>query len=138
MNKLKTSIAEMYIDEDGILRVKLLDGVTVDLAKSKEYIADTIKLLDGKKALILFDASSNYKITEEAKAYGASKEYSSHRIAVAYLTKSITNKLIFNLYLKVNAPIVPTKMFSSEERALKWLKSFFVLPGDKFEKPKRK
>jgi hypothetical protein len=139
MNKIVTSIAAMHVDEDGILIVELLPGVHVTLEKNIEYQQAVNKLLDGKKALVLFDASAEYSITEDAKSYGGSEEYISGRIAVAYVTSSITNMLMFNLYLTVYRPVVPTKMFSSKERALKWLKTFYVMPGDKFIKPgKRK
>lgn len=138
MNKITTSVAEMHIDEDGILRIKILPGSTITLEAIKEYFEATILLLNGKKALILFDGSAEYTMTEEAKAFGSSDEVLKTRIAIAYITKSITNKLMFNLYLSVYKPSVPTKMFSSQESGLKWLKSFYVMPGDKFERKKRK
>lgn len=138
MNKTTTSVAEMHIDEDGILRIKILPGSTLTLQAVKEYFDATTILLNGRKALILFDGSGDFTITEEAKAFGSSDEVVKTRIAIAYITKSITNKLMFNLYLSVYKPSVPTKMFSSEESGLKWLKSFYVMPGDKFERKKRK
>ncbi len=112
MNKTTTSVAEMHIDEDGILRIKILPGANLTLDAVKEYFEATIQLLNGKKALILFDGSVDYTITEEAKAFGSSDEVVKTRIAIAYITKSITNKLMFNLYLTVYKPLVPTKMFS--------------------------
>lgn len=138
MNKVITSVAEMHIDEDGILRIKILPGANLTLDAVKEYFDATQKLLAGKKALVLFDGSAEYQISEEAKAYGSSEVIASTRIAIAYVTKSITNKLMFNLYLSVYKPSVPTKMFSNPESAVKWLKSFYVMPGDKFERKKRK
>lgn len=138
MKKITTSVAEMHIDEDGILRIKILPGANLTLDAVREYFDATQKLLAGKKALILFDGSSEYQITEEAKAFGSSEEVTNTRIAIAFVTKSITNKLMFNLYISVYKPTVPTKMFSSEASGLKWLKTFYVLPGDKFERKKKK
>lgn len=136
--KTTTSIAEMHVDDEGILIVEVIGGVTIDLEKSKAYIEATKKLLGGRKALVLFNASSDYRITEEAKAFAGSKEFSENRIAVAYVTNSVANRLLFNLFLKVHNPIVPSKMFSNEDSALKWLRTFFVMPGDKYVKPKKK
>jgi len=137
MNKVITSVAEMYIDEDGILRIKILTGTKLTIVAMKEYLEASYKLLNGKKALVLFDGTAEYEVTEEAKAFGASKEVQDTRIAIAFVTKSITNSLMFNLYLKVYKPEVPTKMFSSNESGLKWLRSFYVMPGDKFERKKK-
>ena len=138
MNKVITSVAEMHLDEDGILRIRILPGVNVTLLAMKEYLEASDKLLNGKKALVLFDGSEEYKITEEAKAFGSAEAVANTRIAIAYITKSITNKLMFNLYLSVYKPTVPTKMFSSAESGIKWLKSFYVMPGDKFVRKRKK
>ena len=138
MNKVSTSVAEMQIDEDGILRIKMLSGIHLTKELAKEYFDASVKLLNGKKALILFDGTGEYTVSEEAKAFGSSEEVVNTRIAIAYVTRSISNKLMFNLYLTVYKPKVPTKMFSSEASGLKWLKSFYVMPGDKFERKKRK
>ncbi len=128
----------MYIDEDGILVVEILPGVNVTIEKSREYLAATNQLLNGRKALILLDASAEYTITEEAKAFGSSDAFLSNRIAIAYVTKSLGNRLMFNLYLTVYKPSIPTRMFSSRKTALQWLKTFYVMPGDKFVKPGKK
>lgn len=138
MNKITTSVAEMHVDVDGILNIKIFPNVLLTLEKVKEYYIISKEIVGNKKALVLFDGSEEYSITEEAKFFGASKEVTDTRIAVAYITNSIANKLMFNLYLSVNKPEVPTKMFSSKENGLKWLKTFFVMPGDKFVNVKKK
>lgn len=133
-----TSVAEMYIDEDGILIIRVLPGVTITEEKAKEVFETSLTLLNGRKALVLFDASAEYDTTEGAKTFGSSKFVADSRIAMAYVTSSIANRLMFNLYLSVYKPLVPTKMFTSRESGLKWLRSFYVLPGDKFIRKKKK
>ena len=137
MNKVITSIADMYLDEDDILRIRILPGVDVTLDRMKENYEASLRLLEGRKALVLTDATAEYKITEEAKAFAASDEAGRSRVALAYLTASITNKLMFNLYLKIYKPVVPTRMFSSEDAALRWLRSVYIMPGDKFIRKKK-
>ncbi len=138
MNKVSTSVAEMYIDEDGILQIRFYRGVTVTLEKVKEYYAVSNDLLNNQKSLVLIDASEDYEITEEAKAYGQTEEAMKNRIAIAFVTKSLANQLMFNLYLKFYKPLVPMKMFANKESALIWLKSFYVMPGEKYELKKKK
>jgi hypothetical protein len=138
MNRIRTSVAEMFIDSDGILHIKILEGVHVTIEKSKEYYNVSNQLLEGKKALVLVDGSAKFTITKEAKAYGAGIEIAENRIAVAFVTNSLVNKVMVNCYIKLYKPIVPTQLFSSEENALKWLKTFFVMPGDKYIKPKKR
>ena len=138
MNKVVTSVSEMYIDDDGILRIKVIKGVVVSMKKLQEHLDASAKLLKGKKALTLITGVSKFTMTEEASIYLASKKGAENRIAAAFVTNSFFNKIWFNLYLKVNKPLTPTKMFNSEENAIIWLKSFYIMPGDKFERKKKK
>ena len=138
MKKVSTSVAEMHIDEDGLLQIRFFKGVIVTLEKVKEYYAISNELLNNQKSLVLVDASEEYEITEDAKAYGQTEEAMKSRIAVAFVTNSIGNQLMFNLYLKFYKPLVPIKMFSNKEKALNWLKSFYIMPGDKIEIKKKK
>jgi hypothetical protein len=138
MNKVSTSVAEMFIDDDGILHIKMLEGGHVTLEKIKEYTQLASLLARNKKFLVLIDGRLDYTITDEAKKYAASEEISKDRIASGLVTNSIANKLTINLYIKFYKPVVPTKMFSDKTAAIKWLKTFYILPGDKFVKPKKK
>ncbi len=138
MNKIRTSVTEMFLDDDGILRIRVIKGAVITLEKMREHLAASSKLLGGKKALTLIDGSAQFSMTTEASKLLASKEGSENRIAAAFVTNSFLNKIWFNFYLKFNKPVIPTKMFNSEENAILWLKSFYVMPGDKFERPKRK
>ncbi|MBN8696794.1 MAG: hypothetical protein J0L87_09700 [Bacteroidetes bacterium] len=137
MDKVSTSVAEMHIDDDGILQIRFFKGTTVTLEKIKEYYRVSNDLLGGKKALVLIDASEDYTVTDDAKAYGQTDEATKNRIAIAYVTGSVANRIMFNLYLKIYKPNVPLKMFTSKSAALKWLNSFYVLPGEKYLKQKK-
>lgn len=138
MNKVVTSVSEMYIDDDGILRIKVIKGVVISLEKMKEHLEASAKLLKGGKALTLIEGASKFTMTEEANKYLASVKGAENRIAAAFVTNSFFNKVWFNFYLKFNKPVTPTKMFNSEENAIIWLKSFYIMPGDKFERKKKK
>lgn len=136
MNKMRTSVAEMHIDDDGILQIRFFKGATVTLDKIKEYYRVSNDLLAGKKALVLIDATEDYNVTDEAKAFGQTDEATKNRIAIAYVTSSLANRIKFNLYLKIYKPKVPLKMFTSKDSALKWLNSFYVMPGEKYRNKK--
>ena len=138
MNKIRTSISEMYIDEDGILRIEILEGADITLENIKKNFDIYKELLGTKRALLLIDSRVKYNYSKEARVYTASNQMELNRVAVAHIVRSLTSRCIISIYIRFNKPFVPTKMFTSEEKALKWLKSFYVLPGDKFNRPKRK
>lgn len=48
------------------------------------------------------------------------------RIAEAILVETTANRLMANVYVNYNKPRIPTKIFTNEEEAIKWLKSFEI------------
>lgn len=138
MNKIRTSISDIYIDNDGILHVEMLEGADVTLERAKENFRAIKQLLGNNKALILINTKAGFKFRSEARKYTAINEDTINRVATAFVVNSFANKLIVNLYIKLNKPVVPTRMFLSEVNALKWLKTFFILPGEKYLRSEKK
>ena len=132
MAKIKTSISEMYIDSEEILHIEMLQGADVTLDKAKENFIAIKQLLNGKKALILINIKPGFKFRSEARIYAANNQNEFNRVATAFVVNSFAGKLVVNLYIKFNKPLVPTRMFLSEENALKWLRTFFIMPGEKY------
>lgn len=138
MSKVVTSVSEMFIDDDGILRITVIEGAIVSLEKMKEHLEASSKLLEGRKALTLVEGAFKFDMSKEASELLASEKGAENRIAAAFVTNSFFNKVWFNFYLKFNKPVTPTKMFNSVDKALVWLKTFYVMPGDKFERKKKR
>lgn len=80
-----------------------------------------LRFSDDQPFAVLLDASNNFTPTEEARALLASKEFTSKRIAAAFVTTSLANKLIGNFFINFNRPATPTRMFTDEAAALAWL-----------------
>lgn len=127
----------MYIDEDGILRIKILEGADITLENIKKNFEVYKQLLGDRKALLMIDSLAKYTFSKEARIYAASNQTGLNRVAVAHVIGSFANRWLISIYIRFNKPVVPTKMFSSEEKAINWLKSFYVLPGDKFERKRK-
>ncbi len=138
MNKIRTSVAEMFIDDNGILHIEMFAGAKITPEKVTENFAGIKKLLGDNKALTLITTKGGFQFRSEARRYAAMNLDSVNRTATAFVVKSFADKLVVNLYIKFNKPVVPTRMFLSEENALKWLQTFFIMPGDEYLRPKRK
>jgi hypothetical protein len=136
MDQLETSVAFLRIDKDGILHIRMKKGVHLTLENLIEYYKATDRLLKGKKALVLLDASEEFEVSPEARTYMNSDEANRNRIALAYVTSSIANQLLFNIVNSISPKKLPRRMFSDQKKALRWLKSFYILPGEKFVKKK--
>lgn len=81
------------------------------------------ELGSGKKMLVYVDTYNFMSITPEARQYASSNESSEFTLANAVLIDSLAKKLLFNFFMNISKPAVPTKGFNSKTEAISWLKS---------------
>jgi hypothetical protein len=123
MQQVITRTSEITFGEDNILRVKIFEGANISLKDVKEYYAFTHRITGGKPIPALIDGSADFSISEDARAYAAT-EADKMRVATALITHSVATRMIYNLYLRINTPASPSKVFTDEASAVKWLKTF--------------
>jgi hypothetical protein len=124
MHKIRTKINEKWVDENGILWIKVIEGASIDLPNLMEDASVNDSLTGGKKALALYDARNFFTITPEARDYVNSGILDISRIATAVVTDKLGARLIVNFVMRVRKPKTPLKMFKNEEDALQWLATF--------------
>lgn len=121
---VRTKINEKYVDTEGILRIKVIEGAHIDMTSLKEDGEVNLELTNNKKALALYDSRAFFTIEPEAREYLRSGILDPTRIATAVLTDRLATKLLVNFFIRFNKPKTPMKMFTCELQALKWLNSF--------------
>lgn len=118
------SLFSVELRNDGIVSVRLTARDEIDLDTAKKII-DLIGEKCGSIKRPVLVVSENFAApTPEARAYMAKAESNPFSSASAYIAKSLAEKLITNAYIKFNRPARPTKMFTSESKAIEWLKMF--------------
>ena len=115
----ENDFAKYWIEND-ILFFEYKDNVEIDLDAAKAIVNDRIKFQDYKDFPILADFRRVKSINKEAREYLA-KSGSKNVTACAVLTDSPVNRIMLNFYLKIDKPVTPTRMFSSNDEALEWL-----------------
>ncbi|MGQ0829515.1 MAG: DUF7793 family protein [Bacteroidota bacterium] len=123
--KIKTNVAEIWIDEQELLRVDIFEGAELNL---EEVIIcfDSYRELGcgpNNRVLQLMDARVNCTMTKEARDYVA-KHAKAFFIASAVVSDNLVVRLIANFINKFYQLDVPLKLFHSEEKALEWLMKF--------------
>ena len=119
---IETRSNKIWLDKNGILRIEVLPNITVTKADSIVDIAAGKKLA-GDSALVLVDIRNAFAIEREARQVLADQK---DGIAVALLVKSPLSKILTNFFLGLNKFTLPTRMFTSEEGAIEWLKGIKV------------
>lgn len=122
--RIKTKMNEIWIDEEGFLILKPIEGAELDLDEVKACFAAYEQLGIGphNKVLELIDARDG-SMTPEARTYAAElgKNYF---IAAAIISDSLAVRLVVNFFNSFYQQIVPFKMFATEKQAREWLRTF--------------
>ncbi|MEO6303477.1 MAG: hypothetical protein ABIP51_09900 [Bacteroidia bacterium] len=121
LTRIVTSINEKYIDAYGILQIKVLDGVHIDLMSLKEDHASDFCLTGHNQVLAFFDARAFFSITKEARDYVNSGIMDKTRLATAVLINNLAVRTLMNGFSHINKPKTPFKVFTSEDKAIEWL-----------------
>ncbi len=107
--------------DDMIYRYIALNNCTLDMDTLEKMtrIGDTWcgERLCGN----LIDIRNMLFIDSKTRAYAAA-QYRSHVAGTAIIIDSKISSYFANIYLRFSQPKVPTRLFTSEEEALKWIK----------------
>ena len=121
---IETSTAEISLLPGNIVKMKFKQDVDVTLEEIKENHEAAKKITNGKKHFVLLDVRGYITGSDKARAFCASKTPVPYRMAVAAIVDSLAVRLRTNSYIKFNKPVIPTRIFSEEEKAIEWLKKF--------------
>ena len=109
--------------ENGIIIGRFADDLEMDLDIAKHCVEKRIELCGGIPFALLADMRGIRSISKEAREYLAVQ--GAHLVkAGALLTGSWLTRTLANIFLSINRPAVPTKMFTDEAHAIEWLKKY--------------
>lgn len=120
----RTRTCEISVDEFGILHVKMLGGVIIDLEDAADNFLVARHLTKDKPVLKLVDVRKIFKIKKNARAFIEKQNNSEKHIAKAIVVSSFINKYIWKFFNALENPKFPVKIFTSQKEALNWLKTF--------------
>ena len=117
-------VARLWLGDDGIVRIKHLPGAEMTLEDAKETMSAFLKITKGKICPIYCDTTQQKAMTREARNYYASEEAAKVASAVAIIVGTPVSRVLGNFYIGLSRPLIPSRIFTSEEEALDWLKGF--------------
>jgi hypothetical protein len=122
-NYIKNDFMEMWL-ENGIIHGIYLPNTIITLEVAKKCVEDRLKIANGKSYPSLVNLKNIAGEEKAARDYYSTGEGIKHLIAGAFIVDSYLPALLANIYLKINKPKVPARLFNHEENALKWLEPF--------------
>ena len=122
MVKTFTRSAEISKISQEIIRVSFKDAVHLNLEEVINIIRKSENLNSGKSYCFLADfSSSEVSFSTDARVYLSNNPTAKNRMADAIIVPSLAAKIKGDLYLRLHKPLVPTRFFTSEEKATEWL-----------------
>lgn len=123
IKKIKSRTTIQWLD-NGILYSESIFGAEHTIADAIENVQISFLLGEGKKRPILIDIRNVKSINKEARDYYAGEESAKSNLAAALLVSNSISKIIGNFFIGLSKTIFPTRLFTNEETAVAWLKTF--------------
>lgn len=129
---------KLIFRENGILQIDYIKDYRFTVLEGKEvFVAARQMLADVSKCPVLITGGLHSSNDEDFRNYNASEEVMQYCSAVAMVISSLAQAIIANFFIKFHKPTVPTRFFTSEEKAVEWLKNFETVFEKKSETDKR-
>ncbi len=121
MKELLLDMDEIKFEIETDIIIGTVKLTLMDLALAKKITKHRLVLQEGKRYPILSNIRNVKDSTRDAREFLASEEGCEGVIKAAILIKSPVSKIIANFFINTSRPIVPTKIFTDERKAKKWL-----------------
>lgn len=110
--------------DDGVARTVVKPGAEVVLEDAKENSRAVNALIGAPNFVLLVDTRRIKSISKEARDHFSMRGRESRVIAFAILIDSPLSTIVGNFFMGLNKPRVPMKLFTDEEKAIRWCKNF--------------
>lgn len=84
------------------------------------------KVSNGINYPMLVDTREIRSISKEARDHFSMRNRTGHVNCIAVLIESPVSMVVGNFFMGLNKPAVPTKLFTTPEKAFKWLEKFKI------------
>jgi hypothetical protein len=124
---IATEICEAFtlrLRSDGILHSHTSSSLEFNVDSLKQFSLVMGRMLNYQKAPMLVTLDEFAIPPVETREFWAKADACPYASADAYVATNFGHKFIGNFYLKFNKPGRPTRIFSNEADAVKWLKTF--------------
>jgi hypothetical protein len=108
--------------EDGILFALYKKDAVIGLQAAKELVALRKNISKGASYPCLIYIKNIKAMSKEARTYFAGQEATEGIIKGAFVTDSTFTMVMGNLFLTLDKPLVPSKLFTNKKEAIEWLK----------------
>lgn len=124
IRQISCRIAKVYKrEEDGIVVVDVTHEEVVELDDYKEIVEAIRMIGENRKQFVFVKMHPKALPSVDARNYINNPDSGRYTFAQAFLVSSLAQRIIGNFVINVQRPILPTRLFSTEQEAIRWLRS---------------
>lgn len=118
---IRTAIADVYTEEDGTVVVRFRPNSLATLDAVRDVVRAHVAAARGGKRLTLIDLSGMTFADLEGRRLAAGPEIAAVTSRMALLARNPVSRILGNFFLRVSRPLYPTRIFTDEASARRWL-----------------
>ncbi|HEY0734977.1 MAG TPA: hypothetical protein VGD69_08730 [Herpetosiphonaceae bacterium] len=119
-----TRTSTICLESNSLVRVTILPGAHQALDDARENGMIMRNIMQGREYRALVDLRQMKSQDREAREYYTQPGHTPGLVAIALLIGSPMSRVIGNLYMGFSKSDIPTRLFTSEAEALRWLETF--------------
>jgi len=124
-DKIELAVATIWKAESGVVHMVFKATESHDIDDAHQVVAAHNELACGERTGVLCDLrAAKAGADRAARAYYVSEESARYKTAMAMLVDSPLQRMLGNIFFRMNRPPYPSQMFGDEDAALAWLASF--------------
>ncbi|MBD3636759.1 MAG: hypothetical protein HUJ25_05400 [Crocinitomicaceae bacterium] len=120
-NEVKCRISTVKKIAEDVLLIDIENKQSFELEDYHEVKRAVLKLGEGSSFYNIIKLEENTLPTKDVREASSSVEGSYYKKADAFIVSSLAQKIMGNVMMRINKPIVPTKFFNSIDDAHQWL-----------------
>ena len=121
--RIETEIASIWMGDDGIVYVHFKPTDHHGIEEARLVVDAHNRLANGHPHPVLADIQQvKLGANREARAHYVSEESSRYKSGMAMVVKSPMQRMVGNLFFRLNRPPYPTRLFSKSDQAVAWLR----------------
>jgi hypothetical protein len=119
----ETKTARVALGDDGVLTVSIQPSAKQTIENAKENLAAALATRDGQRRPLLIDIRGGQPLDAEVRHYYSGQVLVDGFTALGLLVDaSPLGRMMGNVYFRVARAGIPTRLFTSDDDAHRWLK----------------
>lgn len=120
--RLETENILFTLRPDGIVQIECRLNTTLGIEEAKLSTSLVRQLVGKEPRPLLCDLTNVVKMTQDCRKHFAGREHAEVFTRCALIISNPISKIIGNFFLGANKPLRPTRLFTSVEAGVQWLK----------------